>query len=177
MTEKGLLVKKARELANAQGKTDFPITLGILAGCTRDILAQIEEGHKNGADFALVLVPAVFHWSMTSDAVVEFFQEVGDRSPLPIVIYNFPNLLSGIDVDSFMLETLGAHPNIYAIKLTCGSIGKATRVAAQFGPTEFVSVSGMSDWLVAAFTAGSTGCISGVANIFPRARIHTVLID
>lgn len=170
MAEKGKLVKKAREIANAQGKTNFPITLGILAGCTRDILAQIDEGHKNGADFALVLVPAVFHWSMTSKAVVEFFQEVGDRSPLPIVIYNFPNLLSGIDVDPFMLEELGAHPNIYAVKLTCGSIGKATRVAAQFEHTQFTSLSGMSDWLVAALTAGSTGCISGVANVFPKVR-------
>jgi 4-hydroxy-2-oxoglutarate aldolase len=152
------------------GKPDFPITLGILAGSTRDILVQIEEGYKNGADFALVLVPATFHWSMTSKAVVDFFKEAGDRSPLPIIIYNFPNLLSGIDVDPFMLEELGTHPNIYAIKLTCGGVGKATRVAAQFEPTKFTSVSGMSDWLVAAFVAGSTGCISGVANIFPNVR-------
>lgn len=175
MSEKGQLVKKAREIANAQGKTDYPITLGIFAGCTRDALVQIEEGHMNGADFALVLVPAVFHWSMTSDAVVSFFQEIGSRSKLPIVIYNFPNLLSGIDVDSFMLEELGAHPNIYAVKLTCGSIGKATRVAALFKPTQFASVSGMSDWLVAALTAGSVGCISGVANIFPRVRTTSLL--
>ncbi|KAL2818165.1 hypothetical protein BDW59DRAFT_165612 [Aspergillus cavernicola] len=172
IAEKGQLVKKAREIAIALGKPNFPITLGILAGCTRDIIAQIEEGHKNGANFALVLVPAVFHWSMTSKAVVEFFQEVGDRSPLPVVIYNFPNLLSGIDVDAFMLEELGAHSNIYAVKLTCGGVGKATRVAAQFEPTQFTSLSGMSDWLVAALAAGSAGCISGVANIFPNVMVE-----
>ncbi|CAK7203609.1 hypothetical protein SEUCBS139899_006346 [Sporothrix eucalyptigena] len=167
IAEKGQMVKLARDVATRLGKPDFPITLGILAGCTRDILAQIEAGHQNGADFALVLVPAVFHWSMTSQAVLDFFKEVGDRSPLPIIIYNFPNLLSGIDVDAFMLEELGRHPNIYAVKLTCGGVGKATRVAAQFPPTEFTSLSGMSDWLVAALAAGSAGCISGVANIFP----------
>lgn len=165
------MVRKAREIATRLGKPDFPITLGIMAGSTRDILAQIEAGHQNGADFALVLVPAVFHWSMTSQAVLDFFKEIGDRSPLPIIIYNFPNLLSGIDVDAFMLEELGQHPNIYAVKLTCGGVGKATRVAAQFEPTQFTSVSGMSDWLVAALAAGSAGCISGVANIFPNVMV------
>ncbi|CAK7236170.1 hypothetical protein SBRCBS47491_009545 [Sporothrix bragantina] len=172
VAEKGQMVKKAREVATRLGKPDFPITLGILAGCTRDILAQIEAGHQNGADFALVLVPAVFHWSMTSEAVLDFFKEIGDRSPLPIIIYNFPNLLSGIDVDAFMLEELGQHPNIYAVKLTCGGVGKATRVAAQFKPTQFTSLSGMSDWLVAALAAGSAGCISGVANIFPNVMME-----
>ncbi|KIH89844.1 hypothetical protein SPBR_00784 [Sporothrix brasiliensis 5110] len=170
--EKSQMVRKAREVATRLGKPDFPITLGVMAGCTRDILAQIEAGHQNGADFALVLVPAVFHWSMTSDAVLDFFKEVGDRSPLPIIIYNFPNLLHGIDVDPFMLEELGRHPNIYAVKLTCGSVGKATRVAAQFEPSQFTSVSGMSDWLVAALAAGSSGCISGVANIFPSVMME-----
>jgi 4-hydroxy-2-oxoglutarate aldolase len=175
VAEKGQLVKRTREIAVSLGKPDFPITLGILAGCTRDVLAQIQEGHTNGADFALVLVPAVFHWSMTSKAVVNFFKEVGDRSPLPIVIYNFPNVVSGIDVDAFMLEELGAHPNIYAVKLTCGGVGKATRVAAQFDPTQFTSLSGMSDWLVAALAAGSAGCISGVANVFPKVSAYYVL--
>lgn len=72
VAEKGQLVKKAREIAIAQGKPNFPITLGISAGCTRDILAQIEAGHRNDADFALVLVPAMFHWSMASKAVVQY---------------------------------------------------------------------------------------------------------
>lgn len=150
--------------------------MGCLAGCTRDIMSQIKTAYNNGADFALVLVPAVFHWSMTQKAITDFFEEVGDRSPIPIVIYNFPNLLSGLDVNCDMLEKLAAHPNIAAVKLTCGGIGKATRVGAQFEPSQFTSVSGMSDWLVAAFSAGSTGCISGVANIFPRVRTDHIHI-
>ncbi|KAF4762688.1 hypothetical protein N7455_012726 [Penicillium solitum] len=170
--EKGLLVKKTREIADAYGKSDFTVTMGCLAGSTRDILVQIEAAYKNGADFALVLVPAVFHWAMTQKAITDFFEEVADRAPIPIVIYNFPNLLSGLDVNCDMLEKLAAHPNISAVKLTCGGVGKATRVAAKFEPSQFTSVSGMSDWLVAAFAAGSTGCISGVANIFPRVMVE-----
>ncbi|KAJ5779897.1 hypothetical protein N7457_007617, partial [Penicillium paradoxum] len=179
LEERGQLVKKTREIANAHGKTDFTVTMGCLAGSTRDIMTQIQTAYDNGADFVLVLVPAVFHWAMTQKAITDFFEEIGDRSPIPIVIYNFPNLLSGLDVNCDMLEKLAAHPNISAVKLTCGGIGKATRVGAQFEPSQFTSVSGMSDWLVAAFSAGSTGCISGVANIFPRVmvEIYTLFHD
>lgn len=178
LEERGQLVKKTREIANAKGKLDFTVTMGCLAGSTRDIMTQIQTGYKNGADFALVLVPAVFHWAMTQKAITDFFEEVGDRSPIPIVIYNFPNLLSGLDVNCDMLEKLAAHPNISAVKLTCGGIGKATRIGAQFEPSQFTSLSGMSDWLVAALSAGSTGCISGVANIFPRVRAdHSYVLE
>lgn len=168
LEERGQLVKKTRDLAKKHGKDNFPITVGCLAGCTREILNQITTGYNNGADFALVLVPAVFHWAMHQKAIVDFFQETADRSPIPIVIYNFPGLLSGLDVNSDMLETLSAHENISAVKLTCGGVGKMTRVAAQKSPSQFAAVSGQSDWIVAALASGGSGCISGVANLFPK---------
>ncbi|KAJ5971528.1 Aldolase-type TIM barrel [Penicillium vulpinum] len=172
VAEKSMLVKKSREIADRHGKSDFTISMGCLAGSTRDIMVQIQAAYESGADFALTLVPSIFHWAMTQKAITDFFEEIADRAPIPIVIYNFPNLLSGLDVNCDMLEKLGAHPNIAAVKLTCGGVGKASRVATQFEPAQFTSVSGMSDWLVAAFAAGSTGCISGVANIFPRVMVE-----
>ncbi|KAK2756190.1 hypothetical protein FQN54_005598 [Arachnomyces sp. PD_36] len=172
LEERGQLVKKTREIARAHGKDNFTITMGCLAGSTRDILTQIETGHRNGADFALVLVPAVFHWAMHQKAIVDFFQETADRSPIPIVIYNFPGLLSGLDVNSDMLQTLSAHENISAVKLTCGNVGKMTRVGANNPPSQFAAVCGQSDWIVAALTSGGTGCISGVANLFPRVLVE-----
>lgn len=150
--------------------------MGCLAACTRDILKQIEMGAKNSADFALVVVPSVFHWSMTQKAIVDFFIETADRSPIPVVIYNIPVITSGLDANSDMLETLGAHKNIAAVKLTCGGVGKIPRLAAQYSPEQFGAISGQSDWLVPALCAGGSGCISGVANVFPRVRPgHTTL--
>lgn len=173
LAERGQLVKKAKDLAVANGRPEVAITVGCLAGSTRDILDQVNEGAKNGADFALVLVPSVFHWSMTKPAIVDFFTDICDRSPIPIVIYNFPGLCSGLDCDSDMLETLGRHPNMAAVKLTCGNISKMNRVATQFDPSEFAAISGQSDLLVAALAAGGAGCISGVVNLFPRVSSAT----
>lgn len=108
---------------------------------------------------------------MTQKAIVDFFQETADRSPIPIIIYNFPGIVSGLDCNSDMLDTLSDHPNICGVKLTCGGVGKITRIAAKSSPGEFAAVCGQSDWLVAAMVSGAAGCISGVANIFPKVRL------
>lgn len=168
--EKNQLIKKTREIAIANRRYNFPITVGCLAGCTRDILSQIEASHQSGADYALVLVPGVFHWAMTQKAIIDFFQEAADRSPIPIIIYNFPGIVSGLDCNSDMLDTLSDHPNICGVKLTCGGVGKITRIAAKSSHSEFAAVCGQSDWLVAAMVSGAAGCISGVANTFPKVR-------
>lgn len=139
-----------------------------MASCTRDIIDQTIAGHQAGADFALVLIPSLFHWAITQKAIVEFFLEVADRSPIPIIIYNFPRLLSGLEVDSDMLETISAHPNMKGVKLTCGGIAKITRVIAKHPHEDFATVAGQSDLIVSALAAGGSGCISGVANLFPR---------
>ena len=107
---------------------------------------------------------------MHQKAILDFFNEVADRSPIPIIIYNFPGITGGLDVNSDMLETLSKHPNICGVKLTCGGIGKITRIAGLNLKNEkqFAAVSGQSDWIVSALTAGGSGCISGVANLFPK---------
>lgn len=172
VAEKGEFVKRTRAVAKANGNPDLPITIGCLGGSTRAILEQCVTGHKNGADFALVLIPSTFHWSMTKKAIVDFFQDIGNKSPIPIIIYNFPNLLSGLDCDSEMLETLSAHPNICGVKLTCGNISKMTRVAALNPPSQFAAVSGQSDLIVSALAGGGAGTISGVVNLFPKVRSY-----
>lgn len=67
-----------------------------------------------------------------------------------------------------MLLTLGEHPNIAGVKLTCGGIAKAARVRAAFEPEQFSALAGQSDWLLPALTVGGTGAITGLANLYPR---------
>lgn len=144
-TEKAELVQSTRAIASQLSTSEFPITVGCVGGCTREVIDDTVAMHEAGANFALVLIPSYFHFAMTQDAIVGFFQEVADASPLPIVIYNFPAVVAGLDVNSEMLEILGAHPNIVAVKLTCGGIAKVARVAATFAPTEFCALAGQSD--------------------------------
>lgn len=60
------------------------------------------------------------------------------------------------------------HKNIVGTKLTCASVGKITRLAAEFDRSEFAVFGGQSDFLIAGMAVGSAGTISGFANVCPK---------
>ena len=99
---------------------------------------------------------------------------MADKSPIAIVFYNFPSVVAGLDGDSMLLDDLGDHPNIASVKLTCGGIAKVTRVAAKFGKYDgkstpsFTALAGQSDWLIPCLSVGGAGCITGIANLYPK---------
>ncbi|KAH0490195.1 hypothetical protein TgHK011_001675 [Trichoderma gracile] len=195
--EKLKLIKMTRRVATEVGRPDVPITVGCSGQCTRDVIAETKLAKEAGADFVLMLVPSYFHFAMTKDVIVAFFEEVqncfhssgvefrltrsrkaADASPLPVVIYNYPNVVAGLDVDSEMLDRLAKHPNIVGVKLTCGGIAKVSRIAASYTPNEFSALAGQSDWLVPALSVGGTGAITGIANLYPKTciRIHDLFV-
>ncbi|KAF4465323.1 dihydrodipicolinate synthase [Fusarium albosuccineum] len=166
--EKSQLVRTTREIATAAGRPDITITLGTSSQTTRDAINETKLAKEAGADFVLVLTPSYFHFAMTQDAIVAFFEDLANASPVPVVIYNFPGVVAGLDVNSEMLERLGQHPNIVGVKLTCGGIAKVARVAAQYKSEDFAALAGQSDWLVPALSVGGVGVITGVANLYPK---------
>lgn len=166
--EKTQLVQRCRKTAQRLGRGDLPIAIGGVAGCTREAIQQTIEAKEAGANAFLALVPSYFHFAMDQAAIVAFFTELADASPIPIIIYNFPGVVAGLDVNSEMLDTLGKHPNIPAVKLTCGGIAKVARISAAFKTSEFCALAGQSDWLIPAMSIGGTGCITGVANLYPK---------
>ena len=174
-SEKSQLVRLTREVAVQNGRPDLPITLGCGGQTTRQVIAETRLAADSGADFALVLTPSYFHFAMDQAAIVAFFEELADASPVPVVIYNFPGVVAGLDVNSEMLSTLGKHPNIVGVKLTCGGIAKVARVRAELEPDQFCALAGQSDWLTPALAVGGTGVITGVANLFPKVRPHIFL--
>ena len=171
--EKMQLVQTARKIAQRLGRGDLPITIGGVAGCTRDTIRQTKEAKEAGASAFLALVPSYFHFAMNQEAIVSFFKELADASPIPIVIYNFPGVVAGLEVNSEMLDILGKHTNIVAVKLTCGGIAKVARISASFKKSEFVALAGQSDWLIPALSVGAVGTITGVANLYPKVGIPT----
>lgn len=170
--EKALLVQKAKKTAQRLGRGDLPITLGGVAGSTREAIQQTVAAKDAGATAFLALVPSYFHFAMTQDAIVAFFQELADASPIPIVLYNFPNVVAGLSINSEMIDILGEHKNIAAIKLTCGSIASCARASAKFKKNEFVTLAGQSDWLIPALSVGAVGTITGVANLYPKTCVQ-----
>ena len=116
------------------------------------------------------VLPCAYFGKQTTAKVVEnFYNQVAEVSPLPIIIYNFPAVCNGLDLDSDVMASLAQkNPNIVGVKLTCASVGKITRLAATFEPSRFAILGGQSDFLIGGLAAGSQGCIAAFCNIFPK---------
>jgi 4-hydroxy-2-oxoglutarate aldolase len=129
----------------------------------------------------IVIPPGYFAGAMTRAAIKTFFLEVQAASPLPVMMYNFPGAAGGIDVDSDLVEEIAREgSNICGIKLTCGAVGKLTRITAattapEFAETRqpFLTLGGFADFLAPAVIGGrGHGAIMGLGNIYPYAISH-----
>lgn len=122
---------------------------------------------------------------MSKTALKAFFADVAAASPIPVMIYNYPGAAGGIDMDSTLIIEMGQeNPNICGVKLTCGAVGKLTRITAatatpafnkyprarpEVAP-RFITLGGFADFLLPTVGAGrADGAIMGVANVYPAA--------
>lgn len=125
----------------------------------------------------LVLPPAYFGPATTPQVLESFYSQVSAKSQLPIVIYNFPGVCNGVDLDSAFITAMAKkHANIVGVKLTCGSVAKITRLAAVLPKDEFAIFGGQSDFIIGGLASGSSGCIAAFANVFPKtiSRIYSL---
>lgn len=167
--ERATLLRLARK-AVPEG---YPIIAGVSGHSTAQVKEYITDAVEAGADYVLVLPCAYFGKQTTPTVIKSFFDEIATFSPLPVIVYNFPAVCNGIDLDSDTIAALAQKSsNIVGVKLTCGSVGKITRLAAQFGPERFVVFGGQSDFLVGGLAAGSGGCIAAFGNIFPKTIVE-----
>jgi 4-hydroxy-2-oxoglutarate aldolase len=112
---------------------------------------------------------------MSKPTISQFFIDVAVASPIPILLYNFPAVTSGIDLDSDVIATLGQHPNIVGCKLTCGNVGKLQRITSDERITDsFAAFAGKSDFFLHGLVAGSNGVIAAAANLVPK--VHLALL-
>lgn len=84
------------------------------------------------------------------------------------MIYNFPTVTAGQDLDSEIIGKLATHPNIVGTKLSCGNIGKTHRLTSRFSPSEFSVYPGRSDTYLFGLLAGSAGTIAALVNLVPK---------
>lgn len=99
---------------------------------------------------------------------------MAEESQLPVLIYNFPGVTSGIDISSDSVIRLAKkHPGkIVGVKLTCGNVGKLQRIASALPGDAFSPFAGKSDFFLPALVAGSNGVIAALANVAPKTHVR-----
>ncbi|KAF2017489.1 dihydrodipicolinate synthase [Aaosphaeria arxii CBS 175.79] len=161
-------LKTARRAVTDLGVPEYPIVAGISAESTNTSIELAKDAAEAGASFALLLPPSYWTKAISEEALHKFFRDVADESPLPLVLYNFPQVTPGQDLTSDDLIALAQHPNIVATKLTCANVGKAIRVTSKFTPEQFTVFGGSSDFLFPTLEAGGSGCVAALGNVFPK---------
>ena len=75
----------------------------------------------------MVRTPHYYKGQMKPANMLAFYRFVADRSPLPVIIYNFPQA-TGYDMPAELVIELADHPNIIGIKESSGDVEKARKI-------------------------------------------------
>lgn len=182
--EREEVTKVTRAALDAAGFAKTSLIAGASDQSVRGTLQLCREAAEAGGDAVLLMVPSFFKWAMDTPTIERYFTKVADESPLPVIIYNYPSAVAGIDIDSDTLFRLSKHPNIIGTKFTCGNVGKLARVvratasASELYPQKsntaepYFSFAGIADFITSMVAAGGSGAIVGAANVFPRVCVQ-----
>src|SRR6516225_301136 len=122
--EKRDVFKVAREAA-APNKV---LIAGTGVESAIETLRLTEYAAELGYDIAMVRTPHYYKGQMANPAnMLAFYRFVCDRSPLPVIIYNFPQA-TGYDIPAEVVIELAEHPNLIGIKESSGSIEKVEKM-------------------------------------------------
>jgi 4-hydroxy-2-oxoglutarate aldolase len=94
-----------------------------------ETLRLTEYAATLGYDVAMVRTPHYYKAQMKPDNMLAFYRTVADRSPLPVIIYNFPPN-TGYDIPAEVVIALAEHPNLIGIKESGGSVDKVKAMVA-----------------------------------------------
>jgi 4-hydroxy-2-oxoglutarate aldolase len=124
-SERVQLIQTARAALSVAGLDSVPIVAGVGAPSTRETLALARDAEAAGADYVMVIPPGYYAGALSPQSVRgreslrRFFVDVAQASPLPVIIYNFPGVSGGIDLDSdLIVDVVKASPNVAGVKLT-----------------------------------------------------------
>ncbi|HWY19841.1 MAG TPA: dihydrodipicolinate synthase family protein [Candidatus Acidoferrum sp.] len=117
------VLKSAREAA-APNKV---LIAGTGIESAIETLRLTEYAAELGYDVAMVRTPHYYKKQMQPASMLAFYRTVADRSPLPVIIYNFPQA-TGYDIPAELVIELAEHPNLIGIKESSGDVEKVSKM-------------------------------------------------
>ena len=117
------VLKAARDAA-APGKV---LIAGTGVESAIETLRLTEYAAELSYDVAMVRTPHYYKKQMQPANLLAFYRTVADRSPLPVIIYNFPQA-TGYDMPAEIVIELAGHPNVIGIKESSGDVEKVRRM-------------------------------------------------
>lgn len=147
----------------------FPNDKMVIAGTgqetTRATIRLTKKAADAGASAALVISPSYFKANMKEPALEQYYKDVADKSPIPVLIYNMPGN-TGVNLSSGLVVRLSQHPNIVGVKDSSGNIVQISEIITG-APDTFSVFAGSASFLLPALVMGARGGTLATANVVP----------
>lgn len=145
-----------------------PVSIHVSALAVEDSIELAHHAKAIGADAIIAITP--YFWRYTTEALYDYFVRLGTSTDLPLIAYNSPSYLDGVeftaDLTRRLIERL---PNFIAMKEASFNSEKymeIARVALALRP-EFSIISGV-EFLAPALPLGGRGSYSSAGAICPN---------
>jgi len=144
------------------------ISIHVSALSVEDSLDLARHAEKIGADAIIAITP--YFWNPTKEAIYEHFVRLGTATKLPIIAYNSPSYLSGIEFDGELLVRLVERlPNLIGMKEASFNSEKFIELSRAVHPIkpDFALVTGV-EYLLPSVPLGGVGSYSSAGAICPN---------
>jgi 4-hydroxy-tetrahydrodipicolinate synthase len=161
--EKEILVKETLQFV--EGKV--PVIINIAEGSTDVAIELAQKASLWGAQGLMLLPP--MRYKADDRETVQYFKDVAESTPLPIMIYNNP-VDYKIDVTIDMFAELATVSNIQAIKESTRDVTNVTRLRNAFGD-RFSILCGVDTLALEELVLGADGWVAGLVCAFPAETV------
>ena len=145
-----------------------PVSIHVSALAIEDSIELAKHAKKIGADAIIAITP--YFWKYTKESLYDYFVKLGTTTDLPLIAYNSPSYLDGVEFDAELTRRLIERlPNFIAMKEASFNSEKyleIARVALALRP-EFSLISGV-EFLAPAIPMGGKGSYSSAGAICPN---------
>jgi dihydrodipicolinate synthase/N-acetylneuraminate lyase len=145
-----------------------PVSIHVSALAIEDSIELAKHAKRIGADAIIAITP--YFWKYTKESLYDYFVKLGTTTDLPLIAYNSPSYLDGVEFDAELTRRLIERlPNFIAMKEASFNSEKyleIARVALALRP-EFSLISGV-EFLAPAIPMGGKGSYSSAGAICPN---------
>lgn len=145
-----------------------PVTIHVSALAVEDTMELARHAQKIGADGILAITP--YFWNPSLEAIYDYFVRLGTSIDLPVISYNSPSYLAGVEITGeLMARLIERLPNFAGVKEASFNGEKfleLSRAALKRRPT-FAMLTGV-EYLLPSVPLGGVGSYSAAGSICPN---------
>ena len=147
--------------------------LTVFGGCcdsgVNRMLANADLMRAAGADVVVATPP--YYLTYLAAEAERLLEEMADKSPLPVVFYNIPELV-GYGVRPEWVADIASHPNVVGYKDSSNRLDDLLKILSLTKNKSFAVLVGKELILEPALRAGAAGIVVSFANVFPEVFVR-----